>query len=159
MAWTKRTIRGVIYSFEHLQPFVLKVPHITAGAPPYRVRVEYGCHVFSQSPSDDDPPDLHVPDGKRRRCFCPIRHGQSRFIRGFLLHAADKSVWVSHSGNHCLLASLPGLHDPYAIYFDVRKSGTRRLDAHLMVRSAYEKPEPSRMADVGFSELIASVAE
>lgn len=157
MSWPKRTIRGVNYDFVHLQPFVLKVPNVNPHSDPYKVRVQFGCHVFSKALEPADAPDLHVQDGSAVRCFCPIRHGQSRFLRGILRDAADKNVLISHSSNCCLLTPLPGLAGPYATFFDLRKAAARRLDVHLMVRSAYEKRYPPRMASIGFSVLIDSL--
>ena len=103
-----------------LQPFVLKVPNADAALPVYRVRVQFGCHVFSRALEASDPPDLHIQDGRALRCFCPVRHGLSRFLPGLVRHAADKSALISPLDNYCLLTNLRVWKVPMPYWVHVR---------------------------------------
>jgi hypothetical protein len=155
MSWGKRTIQGVEYDLTHLDSQVITVTSGKEGAPVYRVLVSYGCHCFARELQHGDHSDFHIADNGDFRCLCPIRTKQSKHLPRIVGEAVNGLAFFSQDKNMLLIEELPGLGGPYAVFFNVRQSKQKDLDAIMFVASAYEKPAlPERLPAVPFLMLV-----
>ena len=160
MSWGTITIAGVAYDLTHLDPFVFDVIPKAAGAPTYRVLVSFGCHCFAREWRPKDPKSHFIPDGKKGRCFCPIRTGHSMHLPRIVRDASSGPAFFSKDKNMLLVEKLPSLAGPYAVFFNVKPSTQASVDVVIFVASAYEKPLLAKaLPAVPFTALIAKVSK
>lgn len=158
MQWGKKQIKGTVYDLGHLDPFTFQVTPKAADAPTYNVRVVFGCHTFTREWLATDTPDFRVTDGSHVRCFCPTRHGHSLHLPTAVAKAANGKAYFGNQANFLIVENLPGLNEPYAIFFRmVRSRG--EYSAIMDVQSAYPKPiEVNKLDKITFATLVGHTA-
>jgi hypothetical protein len=160
LSWGTITIAGVAYDLTHLDPFIFDVTPKAVGAPSYRVFVSFGCHCFAREWQPKDPKSHFIPDGKKGRCFCPIRTGHSLHLPRIVRDASNGSTFFSQGRNMLLVERLPGIAGPYAVFFNVKCSTQASVDVVMFVATAYEKPLlPKALPAIPFTALVAKASK
>ncbi len=158
MKWGKKIIGGRVYDLAHLDPFILPVTPKALGSPTFNVRVSIGCHVFTDKWDPSYTPDLKFTDGLEERCFSTDRYALSQNLPIILKQASSGKAHFTNIPNTFVVSqNLPGLTGPYAVFFKVTKADSSKLDARLIVVSAYEKPSlPNRLKAITFATLVSN---
>lgn len=155
-----KTIRGATYDLSHLEPFVFP---LTVSYIDYRVRVTFGCHVFTEKLRPEHTPDLRYTYKGEDRAFDVGRYNLSKHLPGLIQSQNTHSVYHSRNeGSFFILKGVgtsPG-NAPYAVFF--RSSRYNEGDADVLVKvvSAYEKPKMTKFAQpVRFTNLVEALAK
>jgi hypothetical protein len=158
--WGKRIIRGTEFDLTHLDDAVIDVEGEGKEPPTYRVLVSYGHHCFAREYRPEDHPDFYILENGDLRCFCPIRTALSVQLPKIVREAANGLAYFSQDKNMLLVEEIEGLAGPYAVFFNIRQSKQKSLDAVMFVASAYEKLAlPERLPAVRFKALVAKAAK
>jgi hypothetical protein len=157
MGWGTKRIAGKDFDLSHLDGFEMDVTPRHAGAPTYRVRVDFGVHTFTRDLLDTDTPDYHVPDGAQTRCFCPQRHAMSIYLPDIIQSAASGNAYFGNrSENYLLVEKLDGLNAPYVVAFNMGIAKTVGADAIMFVVSAHDRPNlPPNLPVIGMGTLVS----
>lgn len=161
MRWGKFRAGGVEYDLRHLDPRTLNVTPTPAGSKTRIVKVTFGCHTFTRDLLPADKPDMWFDDGGNRRCFCLERHALSLGLPAVIQAAANGArTYFSQGKNFLLVQNAHGQKGPYIVCYTLRKSNRPDCDAHMVVVSAYLKPNlPPRLSALTFPTLVATVAD
>ncbi|MET4174771.1 hypothetical protein ABIB99_005877 [Bradyrhizobium sp. LA6.1] len=152
----KKRIAGVDYDLDHLDPFTMEVKAKEDGAPPYTVRVSFGFHCFTREITPEDSPDLHMVDGREKRCFCHERYKLSKELVDMIRYAAAGRAYFGDKGNF-LIVEMPGEGNaPYVAFFDVEKAKkSDGFDGAMFVTSAHLRPKlPEKLPAVSFVTVV-----
>jgi hypothetical protein len=156
--WGKRNFGGQRWDLTHLDPMTLMVPHTTVGAPAVKVRVQFGCHVFTETWRPGDPADHQMMDGRTPRCFCPDRFSHSQHLPALMQNAPASRVLFSPQERFVMPGNPPGITFPYAVFFKMRQGTKGEFDAILDVVSAHERPHLRPMKGKTFQWLAMHIA-
>lgn len=137
MMWGKKRINGTVYDLTHLDPFFVDAP--LPGGRSSRLRVEFGCHSFTEQITPLHDRSLAFSHGSDLRAFCLKRYGHSLTLPAAVKRAVNERVCLD-KGRTLINARLPGLEGPYLIAFKLRVKQTRKFDAVLTVVSAHHRP-------------------
>lgn len=149
-----KTIRGVTYNLDHLEPFTFT---LDTEAGPRVVAVAFSCHCFTEKLTAAHTPDFRYVHGHETRAFALDRHELSKLLPQIISTLGSRSVYLSMEANYFVLRSNPakGFVGPYLIFFNVTKSTAKGVNVLMNVESAYMKPGMTdRAAPVKFSTLI-----
>lgn len=159
MAWGKRTIQGVTYTFGHLDKFTMDVTPATAGAETYTLLVDFHLHTFAREWRTTDTPDHRFRDGDDVRCFCPDRYSMSLTLPEMI--RASNKAYFSQEHNYLIFKPVDN-QAPYAAFFTMQRARARGYHAIMTVVSSYQKeglPPPSQLKSIGFATLVAKTAK
>lgn len=154
LKWGKRRFGGQTYDLTHLDPTSFAVPNATPGLADYRVRVEYGAHVFTKTWTHDAASDHKMHDGGTPRCFCPVRYSHSLHLPAIVPLAASGRIFFSSQQRFVLVGNPPGVAYPYAIFFKLNTATNGDYDALMTVVSAHERPNLAHMKAKPFPWII-----
>ena len=149
-----KTIQGVTYRLDHLEPFTFT---LATEAGPRVVAVAFSCHCFTEDLTAAHTPDLRYVHGHETRAFAFDRHELSKLLPQIITTLGTRSVYMSMAANFFVLRSNPaaGFAGPYLIFFNVTKSTTKGVHVLMNVESAYMKPGMAdRASPVKFTTLI-----
>lgn len=149
MKWNAFNHQGTVYDLSHLHPFeLLIVQPATAKDPerPYRFRVAFSLHCFTQSIVDGDDPALAYRDNRETRTFCFTRYRLSRYLPDIIQGIGARKCLHTGKGNFFVveLVDDDGTTVEYEIYFDVRRATAKRGMMKIFVQSAYVRDTDSR---------------
>lgn len=163
-------IRGQVYDLSHLHPFQFDV---SSSKVPRRLRinVRFTNHCFSEAfdPAKHPADEPVIPDGQRRRAFCPDRYDLSPRLPSLIRGLADPAARVHETAArrnwmHAALVEVPFAGTRYQIFFELRRTvpERRRLqDLDMVVESAYpadpSRTEPNILGPVRFALLAGSL--
>jgi len=159
-----KTIRGVTYALDHLDPFRFEIDN---GAGQLRgVSVLFACHCFTEKLMGHHRPDLIYAHGHEKRAFDVGRHALSRLLPGLITTLGTNRVYRSTNPkqNHNYFFwrqnPAPGFIGPYLVFFNVVAAKRTGVDVLMNVESAYMKPNmQDRGSPVRFSTLIDKTAK
>jgi hypothetical protein len=163
-------IRGRTYGLSHLDPFQFEVSS-TKVPRPLRINVRFTNHCFSEAfdPTKHPGDEPVIPDGQRRRAFCPDRYELSLRLPAMICGLADPAARVYETAArrnwmHAAIVEVPIAGTRYQIFFELRRTVAerRRLqDLDMVVESAYpadpNRPEPNILGPVRFALLAGSL--
>jgi hypothetical protein len=153
-----KIISGVAYDFSHLESIFVLVKPKAVGAPAFSVLFSFGCHTFTKIWKDHYDPELLIVESNEKRCFCHDRYAQSLFLPDLIRKAVNGRAYFTERRNYLFLENVPGLSSPYAIFFNLQKSPSRKIDVTAFIVSAHERsglPAPSRLSAITFATLIS----
>lgn len=163
-------IRAQVYDLAHLDPFQFEVSS-TKVPRPLRVNVRFTNHCFSEAfdpikHADDEPV---IPDGAKRRAFCPDRYALSPRLPGLIRGLSNPAARVYETAArrnwmHAAIVEVPVVGTRYQIFFELRRTAPVRRhlqDLDMVVESAYpadpNRPEPNILGPVRFALLAGSL--
>jgi hypothetical protein len=163
-------IRGEIYDLSHLDPFQFEVSS-TKVPRPLRINVRFTNHCFSEAfdPAKHLSDEPVIPDGQRRRAFCPDRYDLSLRLPALIQGLGEPAAFVHETAArrnwmYAALVEVPIAGTRYQIFFELRRAipERRRLqDLDMIVESAYpadpNRPEPNILGPVRFALLAGSL--
>lgn len=163
-------IRGQVHDLAHLDPFQFEVSS-TKVPRPLRINVRFTNHCFSEAfdPIKHPTDEPVIPDGPRRRAFCPDRYSLTTRLPGLIRDLADPAARVHETAArrnwmHAAIIEVPVAGTRYQIFFELRRTipERRRLqDLDMVVESAYpadpNRPEPNILGPVRFALLAGSL--
>ena len=163
-------IHGQVYDLSHLDPFQFEVSS-TKVPRPLRINVRFTNHCFSEAfdPVKHPVDEPVIPDGQRRRAFCPDRYDLSPGLPALIRGLAEPAARVHETATrrnwmHAALVEVPIAGTRYQIFFELRRTipERRRLqDLDMVVESAYpadpNRPEPNILGPVRFALLAGSL--
>jgi hypothetical protein len=153
MSWGKKRIAGVIYKFDHLDPFTIEVTPKDGRT--YKVRVSFGFHTFTRELKAEDGLDLHIRHGNETRCFCHDRYRLSFELKDMICYAAKGRVYFSQNSNFLIVESVSDESGPFIAVFNIQKAKDDGHDVAMFVTSAHLRPAlPKRLPAVTFATLM-----
>lgn len=159
MAFFKaKTIRGVTYDLSHLNSFTFP---LVAGSNQRSVGVSFGFHCFTETLEAHHTPDFHYLHGNERRAFSLDRYELSKLLPELIKGLGNRSVYLSNSASYFILRDnpLPAFEGPYLVFFRAMKAREQGTDVHMLVQSAYIKPNMAdRASAIKFTTLIEKTA-
>jgi len=153
-----KTIRGKIYTLEHLEPFNFT---LKTDAGPRVVDVRFTCHCFTEDITPAHTPDLRYTHGHETRAFDLDRHELSKLLPQLISELGRRSVYMSKMSNFFILRQDPAtaFTGPYLVFFNVTRSKAKGVHVLMNVESAYMKPDMTdRASPVKFTTLIEKTA-
>lgn len=163
-------VHGHVYDLAHLDSFQFEVS--SAKVPrPLRINVRFTNHCFSEAfdPAKHPTSEPVIPDGSRRRAFCPNRYALSPRLPGLIRGLADPAARVHETAArrnwmHAAIVEVPVAGSRYQIFFELRRTVPARRglqDLDMIVESAYpvdpNRPEPNILGPVRFALLAGSL--
>jgi hypothetical protein len=153
-----KTIRGITYPLDHLDPFSFALQN---GEKIWSVRVQFGCHCFTEQLSDHHTPDFRYKHENEIRAFDLQRYDLSQHLPQLVATLGSRTVYKSNQINYFTLRqdAHPNHPGPYLVFFGVHKLKHRSEDVLMNVESAYIKPNMTdRASSVKFTTLIEKTA-
>jgi hypothetical protein len=158
MKWGKRKVGGVTYDLTHLDPFILDIPPHGDGEQ-LKARVRFGSHTFTLKWDDNYIEEYRIKDGKKSRCFCPVRHGHSKHLPGILQLACAGRVLFDPDQKLVMLGNPPGAIMPYAVFFEMTAARRQTYELDIVVVSAHNQPHIKAKLGMPFPQLARIVAD
>lgn len=153
-----KTIDGVTYSLDHLEPFAFSLQTDYAQ---HVVGVRFSCHCFTERIRPHHKPDLHYTHQGERRAFSVDRHELSYLLPSLITGLGSKSVYLSQARNYFILRGNPvaATRGPYLVFFHTIRAKSDGVDVLMNVESAYTKPNMAdRASPIKFTTLIHKTA-
>ena len=161
MTWGSFKAGDVEFDLSHLSPFTVAVTPKAVDAPTYKVLVSFGHHTFTRDLVPGDADEMKFVHGAEERCFCKARHAHSLHLPGIVNSSASGRAYFSQTRNYLLVEDLPGVHGPYAVFFNIERARIVGVDAAMFVVSAYPKPAmppKKELSAITFATLVAKTA-
>jgi len=157
----RKTIRGVTYEMDHLEPLRFEVPNSEGIL--RSVLVSFSCHCFTAGLKAHHAPDLIYAHRGEKRAFEIDRHTLSLQLPGMITALGTRTVYKStnhKSDNFFFWRQNPrGFFGPYLVFFNVVAAKQAGVQALMNVESAYIKPNMAdRGSPVTFATLIDKTA-
>lgn len=141
----KKQFNGVLYTFEHLAPLAMQVPHNALQTSFIPMQVTFGCHCFTeqfdqarhmQSHRYFYKNELRAFDVLRYTCSLQLSRIMQSMLQGMIYQAQDSYTYTAH-------ITLVSVHGPqsYSVFFSLEKDKNSVMPAlRMFVKSAYLKP-------------------
>lgn len=158
MTFKGKTIAGVHYTLDHLNPFSFDLLH---NENKYIVHVRFGCHCFTEKLTSAHTPDFHYTHESEKRAFCIERHSLSKGLPDIIKSLGNHTVYLTNQNNYFTLKqstqSTPA--GPYLVFFNAHKATKKGADVLINVESAYLKPGMAdRASPIKFTTLVEKTA-
>jgi hypothetical protein len=153
-----KTIQGVNYVLEHLDPFSFEV---STGTHARKVAVRFSCHCFTERMGAHHTPDFRYDHDGEIRAFDRNRYALSLLLPQMIAMLHTRSVYRSQQANYFVLQQNPmtGFDGPYLVFFNVAKAKHKLSDVFMNIESAYMKPNMiDRAAPIKFLTLVEKIA-
>ncbi|BCN13374.1 hypothetical protein RPSD_52590 (plasmid) [Ralstonia solanacearum] len=172
--WESRTIDGVVYSFEHLVQFDMRLERPAKGnleAFSIGIRVVFDCHVVTDLDETLGPDDVAtdprywVDTGDNCRRFHSDRYELSKSLPDLIRGLPDGKTkcYIAKNTNYMVWRPLgAGLEGPhYQVFFDLYRTDDATPRLVMYVQSAYVKDNPlkvQREHEKPFATVCAELA-